>query len=177
MYTLPPTHLTDIDLAGAYMATMALNVPLAPTPSLAPSRIVIAPLLPRLRLREKPLSKPSAHVRLCRQPLWGGLDDRVQLGDLSGEIYPKRKGDDDSEELESPALPDLRKSSPMRRHALGFVGTANPVRLFMYPLLFSPCVVSRQQMATIPRLHSFLHRWTEPAFPLLISFHLVVLSV
>lgn len=84
-----------------------------------------------------------------------GLDDHVRLDDLDDEIPPKRKGDDDSDELDSPALPDLRKSLPIRGYALGFMGPTNPVRLFMYRLLISPCVASRQQMATIPRLHLF----------------------
>ena len=76
-----------------------------------------------------------------------GLDDHVKLDDVDDEISSKRKGDDDSEELESPALPDLRKSLPTRGYALGFMGPTNPVRLFMYRLLLSPCVVSPRKLS------------------------------
>lgn len=70
------------------------------------------------------------------------LDDHVRLDDVDEELSPNQKGDDDSEDFESPALPDLRKSLPIRGRALGFMGPTNPVRLFMYRLLLSPCVVS-----------------------------------
>jgi hypothetical protein len=105
-----------------------------------------------------------------------GLDDHVKLGDVDEEISSKRKGDDDPEEPEPPALPDLRKSLPIRGYALGFMGPTNSVRLFMYRLLLSPYVVSRHRIVTILCLHS-VFRWIEPIILLLILFHLVVLSI
>ena len=57
----------------------------------------------------------------------------------------KRKADDDPGEPEYPALPDLRKSLPIRGRALGFMGPTNPTRLFMYRFLLLPYVVSCNQ--------------------------------
>jgi hypothetical protein len=71
-----------------------------------------------------------------------GLDDHVRLDDVDDEISPKRKGDDNSEEPEYSALPDLRKSLPIRGRALGFMGPTNSVRLFMYRFLLFPYVIS-----------------------------------
>ena len=122
------------------------------------------------------VSRSIRHMSLRVVNLAGrGLDDHIRLDDLDEETSPKRKGDDDSEELESPALPDLRKSLPIRGYALGFMGPTNPVRLFMYRLLLSTCVVSRHGHHIL--LTFFAHRWTEPIILLLISFHLVVLSI
>lgn len=99
------------------------------------------------------VSRSLRHMSLRVVNLAGrGLDDHVRLDDLDEEVLSKRKGDGGSEELEPPALPDLRKSLPIRGHALGFMGPTNPVRLSMYRLLLSPCVVSCQQMATVPCL-------------------------
>jgi len=72
-----------------------------------------------------------------------GLDDHVKLDDVDDEMPPRRKGDDDSEEPEYSALPDLRKSLPIRGRALGFMGPTNPVRLLMYRFLLFPYVISR----------------------------------
>jgi len=71
-----------------------------------------------------------------------GLDDHVRLDDADEEVSPGRKGDGDSEELDYPALPDLRKSLPIRGRALGFMGPTNTIRLFMYRFLLFPYVVS-----------------------------------
>ena len=66
------------------------------------------------------------------------LDDHVRLDDVDDERSPKRGSDDDSEEPEYSALPDLRKSLPIRGRALGCMYPTNPIRLFMYRfLLFS----------------------------------------
>lgn len=72
-----------------------------------------------------------------------GLDDHVRLDDVDDEMPPRRKGDDDSEEPEYSALPDLRKSLPIRGRALGFMGPTNPIRLLMYRFLLFPYVISR----------------------------------
>jgi voltage-dependent calcium channel len=102
------------------------------------------------------VSRSLRHMSLRVVNLAGrGLDDHVRLDDLDDEIFTKQESDDNSEELESPALPDLRKSLPIRGYALGFMGPTNPVRLFMYRLLLSPCVISRLQTTTIPCLHFF----------------------
>jgi len=74
-----------------------------------------------------------------------GLDEHVRLDDVGEEMSSKRKGDDDPEEPEYPALPDLRKSLPIRGRALGFMGPTNPTRLFMYRTLLLPYVVSHQR--------------------------------
>jgi len=74
-----------------------------------------------------------------------GLDDHVKLDDVDEEMSSKRKGEDDPEEPEYPALPDLRKSLPIRGRSLGFMGPTNPTRLFMYRFLLLPYVVSHQQ--------------------------------
>ena len=71
-----------------------------------------------------------------------GLDDHVRLDDVDDEMSPRRKGDDDSEEPEYSALPDLRKSLPIRGRTLSFLGPTSPVRLFMYRFLLFPYVVS-----------------------------------
>lgn len=73
-----------------------------------------------------------------------GLDDHVRLDDVDDEISPKRK-DDDGSEHDYPALPDLRKSLPIRGHALGFMGPTNPIRLFTYRFLLFPYAVSSLQ--------------------------------
>lgn len=102
----------------------------------------------------KSVSRSIRHMSIRVVNLAGrGLDDHIKLDDLDDEVPLKRKGNDDSEELESPALPDLRKSLPIRGRALGFMGPTNPVRLFMYRLLLSLCVVFRQRMTTIHHLH------------------------
>ena len=72
-----------------------------------------------------------------------GLDDHVRLDDVDDKISSKRKGDDDSEEPEYSALPDLRKSLPMRGRTLCFMGPTNQIRLFMYRLLLFRYVLSR----------------------------------
>jgi len=74
-----------------------------------------------------------------------GLDDHVRLDDVDEEITSNRKGEDDSEEPEYPALPDLRKSLPIRGRSLGFMGPTNSTRLFMYRFLLLPYVVSHRQ--------------------------------
>jgi len=72
-----------------------------------------------------------------------GLDDHVRLDDADEEVFPGRKGDgEDSEEPDYPALPDLRKSLPIRGRALSFMGPTNTIRLFMYRFLLFPYVVS-----------------------------------
>ena len=72
-----------------------------------------------------------------------GLDDHVRLDDVDDEMSSKRRVDDDSEEPEYSALPDLRKSLPMRGRTLCFMGPTNQMRLFMYRLLIFPYVLSR----------------------------------
>jgi hypothetical protein len=87
------------------------------------------------------VSRSLRHMSLRVVNLAGrGLDDHVRLDDVDEEVSPKRKGDDESEEPEYPALPDLRKSLPIRGYALGFMGPTNPIRLFMYRMLLSPYV-------------------------------------
>lgn len=131
-----------------------------------PERSIAASARSRLKLNRystspSPLKKTSTtlqsvsrslrHMSLRVVNLAGrGLDDHVRLDDLDEGIPPRRKGDDDSEELESPVLPDLRKSLPIRGYALGFLGPTNPVRLFMYRLLLSPCVVSPSKFPLFP---------------------------
>jgi len=80
-----------------------------------------------------------------------GLDDHVRLDDVDEETPPKQKADDDSEEPEYAALPDLRKSLPIRGRALGFMGPTNPVRLFMYRFLLFPYVLPHQPRVTAVR--------------------------
>ncbi|KAF9647780.1 hypothetical protein BDM02DRAFT_3187683 [Thelephora ganbajun] len=104
------------------------------------------------------VSRSLRHMSIRVVNLAGrGLDDHVRLGDEDGGSSPKRKGDYDYEEPEYPALPDLRKSLPTRGRTLGFMGPTNPIRLLMYRFLLFP--------------------WTEPVILLLISLHLVVLSI
>ena len=89
------------------------------------------------------VSRSLRHMSIRVVNLAGrGLDDHVRLDDVDEEMSPKRRGDDNSEEPEYPALPDLRKSLPLRGRALGFMGPTNPVRLFMYRFLLLPYVVS-----------------------------------
>ena len=80
-----------------------------------------------------------------------GLDDHVRLDDVDDEKSPKRKYDGGSEEPEYSALPDLRKSLPIRGRTLGFMLPTNPIRLFMYRSLLFLYVVSYQ-----PRGHNRL---------------------
>lgn len=74
-----------------------------------------------------------------------GLDDHVRLDDVDDEIFLGQKGNGDPEEPEYPALPDLRKSLPIRGCALGFMGPTNPIRLFLYRFLLFPYVVFYQR--------------------------------
>ena len=123
------------------------------------------------------VSRSLRHMSIRVVNLAGrGLDDHVRLDDEDEEISPKRKGDDDPGEPEDPALPDLRKSLPIRGRTLHFMGPSNRIRLFMYRLLLFPCVVSPRQRVVTVRLQ-FAPRWTEPIVLLLILFHFVVLSI
>ena len=80
-----------------------------------------------------------------------GLDDHIRLDGVDDEIPPKRKGDNDPKEPEYSALPDLRKSLPIRGHTLGFMGPTNSIRLLMYRFLLFPYVVSHKKTG-----HDFL---------------------
>lgn len=123
------------------------------------------------------VSRSLRHMSIRVVNLAGrGLDDHIRLDDMDEDMSPKRRGDDSPEEPEYPALPDLRKSLPIRGRALGFMGPTNPVRLFMYRFLLLPYVVCYQQRDD-DRLLTLVSRWTEPIVLLLISFHLVVLSI
>lgn len=89
------------------------------------------------------VSRSLRHMSIRVVNLAGrGLDDHIRLDDVDKEMSPKRKGNNDSEEPEHSALPDLRKSLPIRGRALGFMGPTNSIRLFMYRLLLFPYVVS-----------------------------------
>lgn len=123
------------------------------------------------------VSRSLRHMSIRVANLAGrGLDDHIRLDDVDDEVSSKRKGDDDYKESEPLALPDLRKSLPIRGYALGFMGPTNPVRLSMYRLLLYPYVPSRQQTVMAPYSY-VVPRWTEPIILFLILFHLVVLSI
>jgi len=97
------------------------------------------------------VSRSLQHMSIRVVNLAGrGLDDHIRLNDMDGETPSKRKGDGDPEEPEYSALPDLRKSLPIRGRALGFMGPTNPTRLFMYRLLLFPYVVFQSTTGSLP---------------------------
>lgn len=95
--------------------------------------------------RLQSVSRSLRHMSVRVVNLAGrNLDDHVRLDDVDDESSPKRRPDDDLEEPEYSALPDLRKSLPVRGRTLGFMYPTNPIRLFVYRFLLFPYVASHQ---------------------------------
>ncbi|KAI0321538.1 Ion transport protein-domain-containing protein [Amylostereum chailletii] len=107
------------------------------------------------------VSKSLRRVSLRVVNLAGkGLDDHIRMSDSNDLMVENEKEgpvQDEDEDIKGDALPDLRKSLPIRGKALGILGPENRLRLAMFRFLVYP--------------------WTEPAIFCLIIFNAVVLII